>query len=220
MNYYELRKVVQGIIPRKSILEPLEKTRSLVREKGRKVNYRQFNLETSEMLTHQRLLNEEEINNFLEVSLRAAYCPMPLNADVYDGLRCPFGCRYCFADAFRSSLYTSFFDNSKSLGLRFCKPEFFKAELDKLMEYRVNPSKAKGDTAKAVALEIPIRIGIRFEDFIPLEGKKGVTRELLKYLADLDYPVMINTKASLVGREDYVHELARNKAGRQFILQC
>jgi Pretoxin HINT domain len=95
MNYYELRKVIQHIVPRKSILEPLEKATALVKEKGRKSNYQQFNLETNEMVSLQRMLNEEEINNFIEVSLRAAYCPMPLNADVWDGLSCPFQCRYC-----------------------------------------------------------------------------------------------------------------------------
>jgi len=208
VNYYELRKVVEKIIPRKSILEPLEKVTSLVKEKGRKVNYKQFNLETNEMVPLQRMLNEEEITNFLEVSLRAAYCPMPLNADVWDGLKCPYRCRYCYADSFRASLYTAFFDNSKTLGLRYCKPDFFKAELDNLLN-----GKGKGENAKAMSLRIPIRIGIRFEDFFPLEGKRGVAKELLKYLADVNYPVMINTKSNLVGREDYVSELARNKSG-------
>lgn len=95
MNYYELREIVKNIIPRKTILEPLERVASLVKEKGRKVNYQQFNLETNEMASHQRLLNEEEISSFLEVSLRAAYCPMPLNADVWDAMNCPYRCRYC-----------------------------------------------------------------------------------------------------------------------------
>jgi DNA repair photolyase len=208
MNYYELREIVKHIIPRKSIFEQLTKAASLVKEKGRKVNYQQFNLETNEMVSIQRLLNEEEITSFLEVSLRAAYCPMPLNVDVWDAISCPFRCRYCFADSFRASLYTSFFDNSKTLGLRHCKPDFFKSELDDLLS-----GKGKGERAKAMALRIPIRIGIRFEDFFPLEGKRGISKELLKYLADIDYPVMINTKSDLVGREDYLAELARNKSG-------
>lgn len=114
----------------------------------------------------------------------------------------------CFADSFRASLYTSFFDNSKTLGIRYCKPEFFKPELDNLLN-----GKGKGEVARAIKLRIPARIGIRFEDFFPLEGKRGIAKELLKYLADVNYPVMINTKSDLVGREDYVAELVRNKAG-------
>ncbi len=34
------------------------------------------------------MLDTEQINSFLEISLRAAACPMPFNADVWDGLNC------------------------------------------------------------------------------------------------------------------------------------
>jgi hypothetical protein len=74
MNYWELRDIVKTIIPRRSLLEKLEKHAGLVKEKGRKSNYSQFNLETGELVPIQRLLNKDEINSFLEVSLRAAHC--------------------------------------------------------------------------------------------------------------------------------------------------
>lgn len=95
MGYFELRDQLVKVIPRKSILEALQKETGLVKEKGRKSNYKEFSLETGEFVSIQRLLNKEEINSFLEVSLRASHCPMPLNADVYDALRCGFGCKYC-----------------------------------------------------------------------------------------------------------------------------
>jgi DNA repair photolyase len=188
----------------------LEKHLGLVKEKGRKSNYHQLNLETGEMTLHQRLLNKEEINSFLEVSLRAAHCPMPLNCDVWDGLKCGFGCRYCFADSFRASLYTSFFDNSKSLGLRHCNPDFFRSEMDKLMKYRDTRNEGN-ELQRAIGMQIPIRLGIRFEDFLPIEGKRGISLNFLKYMKEQAYPVMINTKSSLIGREDYVRELADNE---------
>lgn len=214
MNYTELREICKDIIPRRSILEPLQKIKGLVKEKGRKKDYHEFNFEKGEFVSIQRLLNTEEMNSFLEVSLRAAHCPMPLNCDVFDGLRCPFACRYCFADSFRASLYTSFFDNSKDMGLRHCKSEYFRAELDKLMKFRGKQlTMSVNEVQKAISLQIPIRLGIRFEDFIPAEGRLGISLNLLRYLAEIGYPVMINTKSGLIGRDDYVRALADNAGG-------
>jgi len=210
-SYWELRELIKDIIPRRMELDDLEKRGSMVKEKGRKSNYHQFNLKTGEMVHLQRLLNKEEITSFLEVSLRAAHCPMPLNGDVWDALRCGFGCRYCYADSFRASLYTSFFDNSKNLGMRYCKPDYFRPELDKLMAFRGIRGKGS-EIQRAIGLEIPIRLGIRFEDFLPVEKRMGISLDFLKYLADVEYPVMINTKSALVGQENYVRVLADNKA--------
>jgi len=99
------------------------------------------------------------------------------------------------------------------MGLRHCDPGYFKRELDKLMKYRGQKVQGVKDVIKAVSLEIPMRFGIRFEDFIAIEGKKKVSLALLKYLAEQEYPLMINTKSDLVGREDYVRVLSDNKAG-------
>lgn len=212
INYWELRKIVKNIIPRMSSFEPVEtKKEGLIREKGRKANYHQFNLETGVFEKNERLLNLEEMNSFLEVSLRSQACPMSLNMDVWDGLYCPHACKYCYADAFRASLYTSFFDNSKSMGLRFCNPDYYKTELDKIFKFRGSRAGNLNDIQKAVSLEMPIRFGIRFEDFLAVEGEKKIALEMLKFLRLHGYPVMINTKGDLIGREDYVKELAENK---------
>ena len=211
-DYWELRKLVEGIIPRRTQLEKLEKHKGLVKEKGRKVNYQEFSFEREQYEIKQKLLNKEEIGSFLEVSLRAAHCPMPLNADVWDGLRCGFGCKYCFADSFRSSLYSAFFDNSKELGLRHAKPSFFRTEMDKLMKHR-GSNKTNTELQKAISLQIPIRLGIRFEDFLPIEAKMGVSLNFMQYLSEQVYPIMVNTKSTLIGREDYVRALSDNKAG-------
>lgn len=212
MNYYNVRKLASKIIPRFNQFIPLDEKKSSVKEKGRKSNYHQFNLESREWVKQERLLNTEEINSFLEISLRAQACPMPLNLDTWDGLLCPFLCKYCYADAFRASLYTSFFDNSKSVGLRHCNPDFYRRELDKLFRLRGTDLSRLQGTKKAVAMEIPIRFGIRFEDFHAVEGKKGISLKMLQYLAENSYPVMINTKSGLIGRDDYVKALSENPA--------
>ena len=118
----------------------------------------------------------------------------------------------CFADSFRSSLYSAFFDNSKELGLRHAKPSFFRTEMDKLMKHR-GSNKTNTELQKAISLQIPIRLGIRFEDFLPIEAKMGVSLNFMQYLSEQVYPIMVNTKSTLIGREDYVRALADNKAG-------
>lgn len=88
MNYWELRKLISKIIPRRTQLFSSKERINAVKEKGRKTNYHQFNIEKKEWAKHERLLNLEEVNSFLEISVRAAACPMPLNLDVWDGLLC------------------------------------------------------------------------------------------------------------------------------------
>lgn len=215
MDYYELRKEISKVVPRKTYLLDSELLRHSVRRpkmKGRKTDYREYKIMGGHWKKIRRELAAERINTFVEISCKAVACPMPFNVDVWDGLKCPYACRYCFAFSFRTSLYTAFFDNVASLGIRHCDPKYFKAGLDKLMLYRgKNPHDVGGAEAKAIALGIPIRFGIRFEDFIAQEAKAGVSLEMLKYLADQSYPVMVNTKSDLIGEDRYVDALSRNK---------
>lgn len=215
MNYWDLRTVVSKLVPRMGALEALETAKEgLIKEKGRKTNYHQFSLDSGQFEKQERLLNTEEMNSFLEVSLRAMGCPMCLNLDVWDGLYCPHRCQYCYADAFRASLYTSFFDNARSMGLRSCNPSYFRGEMDKLLgKYWKQTYTGNEEVPKAISLGMPIRFGIRFEDFMLVEAKERVALNMLQYLRDAGYPVMVNTKGSVIGEDDYVRALADN-AGR------
>ena len=210
-EYYELRAKVSRIIPRLTQLWREKKHADAVREKGRKSGYKEFKLSQGQFVPQERLLNLQEVNSFVEISCRAAACPMPLNLDVWDGLLCPYGCKYCFANSFRASLYTAFFDNSKTMGLRHCNPTMYKEELDKLMKSRgKDPHSIKSDVAKAIATDTPIRFGIRFEDFVDEEREAGISLQLLEYLKEQAYPVMINTKSTLVSEDAYVRALSEN----------
>lgn len=122
----------------------------------------------------------------------------------------------CFANAFRASLYTAFFDNAKTMGLRHCNPDYYIKELDKMNDSRSKSLDEKSKligVAKAYALEIPVRFGIRFEDFVRQEKRLGISLKLLQYFKEISYPVMINTKSHIVGMDDYVKALSENKAG-------
>jgi len=212
MNYWDLRKDISKVIPRASqfVFDGSSGIKG-VKEKGRKSNYEQFNLEKREWVKIERLLDIDEINSFVEVSLRAQSCPMPLNIDVWDGLKCPFGCKYCYADYFKASLYSSFFDNYKKMGLRHCNVDFVKKELDILMKHRGEKVEGNDKVKNAIRQEIPMRLGIRFEDFISKEKKDKISLQLLQYLTDISYPTMINTKSSLIGEDEYVKVLSDNK---------
>lgn len=215
LDYWELRKMVIKIVPRSTILFSNKRKAQIVKEKGRKKNYSQFNLKESEWRKQERLLNTEEINSFLEISTRAAACPMPFNMDIWDGLVCPFACIYCYANSFRASLYTAFFDNSKTMGFRHMNPDKYKLEMDKMGAMRALSFEKKKELSginKAFALDIPVRMGIRFEDFLNTEKRNGVSLTMLKYLSEIEYPVMVNTKSALIGTEPYVKALASNKA--------
>lgn len=214
MNYWELRSQVKDLVPRSTRLSfKSEYFTEWIKEKGRKTNYMEGDLSLGIHVRRERLLNPDEIGSLINVSIRAMGCPLPLNIDTWDGFICPYDCIYCFANSFRASLYKFNFDNAQSVGLRHCNPESFKKKLDVLMIHRGKTIQGVKDEAKAVSLSIPIRFGIQFEDFLPIEGKKKISLSLLKYLSEQEYPVMINTKSDLIGREDYVRILSDNKAG-------
>lgn len=213
MDYWELRRAVARVVPRMTQLFIQKKRAEAVREKGRKRNYQQYNLVHQVWKKQERLLNTEEINSFLEISIRAQACPMPFNMDIWDGLLCPFNCIYCYANAFRASLYTAFFDNSKTMGFRHCNPDYYKREMDKMASLRGNNSDKLQGIYKAFALEIPVRMGIRFEDFLRNEAEERVSLTMLEYLSNIGYPVMLNTKADILGWDEYASALASNPAG-------
>lgn len=212
MDYWEARRYIATAVPRQTTLNNSPGDLYKQKQKGRKSNYHQFNLATGEMDKLERILSTEGLQSFIEVSLRAQSCPMPLNLDTWDGLRCPMGCRYCFADYFRSSLYTSFFDNGKNLKLRHCDPAVVNKELDKLLGHKGERVSGENEVLNAVRLGIPIRFGIRFEDFHNAERKQGISLSVLEHLAQWNYPTMINTKSPIPGSDDrYLKALSENK---------
>jgi len=186
--------------------------RGLVKEKGRKKHLEVKNLVTGDYERIERKLDKDEYKSFIEISLRAAKCPLPMNLDVWDGLKCPFQCAYCYADYFRASLYTSFFDNSGELGLRAINPDKAINRLDKAIKKTTSVSGIPPDVKKAIDYRIPLRFGIRFEDFHYAERSKGVSLKIMKYLNDVEYPFMINTKSTILAEEPYINELNERTA--------
>lgn len=105
MNYYDLREIVKDIVPRRSVLENLGEHSRAFKEKGRKVNYREFKLDEGDFVLQQKLLKKEQIDSFLNISVRAPHCPLPLNSDVWDSTVCPFNCAYCLPPTSKVLMY-------------------------------------------------------------------------------------------------------------------
>lgn len=88
MDYWQLRAIIARVVPGMTQFRTNHKKVERVQEKGRKKNYSEFKLDKGEWVKQERLLNNTEINSFLEISVRAAACPMPFNMDVWDSLNC------------------------------------------------------------------------------------------------------------------------------------
>jgi len=156
-------------------------------------------------------------DSIMEISCRAHSCPYPFNLDPWESGVC-FNCIYCFAIHFKSSLYTSFYDDF-TWKPRPTSFEHLKKTLTEILNARGVQSsereKGKGDSycgsitnvrplKKAAKQRIPLRIGNKSENFLPIEKKVGITLEALKIIKDFDYPLIINTKSTLVAEEPYI----------------
>lgn len=217
-DYWEMRKVLAKVLfPRsnflfdKSILRFEDDIN--VKEKGRKKGYAQYNVLSKRFEKKELHFKNNIIKNFIEVSVRASTCPLPINVDLYDNIICPFGCKYCFSNRYRASLYTSFYDNSKEIGIRACSPEYFLPKMDKLLSASERSIGGASPITKAMSLKIPIKIGARFENVLPIEREKKVTLRMLQYLSENKYPYVVNTKSTVIAEDAYVKALSEFSKG-------
>jgi len=143
-----------------------------------------------------------DFKSILEVSCRAYECPLCLNFDVYTGGVC-YGCIYCFAKLFEQSLYSAFYDGYDYRVVRPASKKHITETLEKLFH-----NKGSGEFQKAFNRKVPIRLGIRDEDFLPSSEKK-YKRSLfaMKLINDHEYPMMINTKSNLVIKNPWFKQI-------------
>jgi len=211
VGYWEVKEKLARLIPRQHLVASIEDPVS-IRTGWRYENLRERKLSPAKWREFTPVeYPQDRIGNAAEVSRKAFTCPLPFNVDVWDGKVCPYDCIYCFANVFRNTLYGNFVQTNANR-LRHHAWVHFKPELDRMMGKRRSPGSLSGP-ARAVALDIPMRIGVRFENFTKAEAKQGVALSLLRYLSEKQYPVIINTKSNLVARDDYLEALAGNKGG-------
>lgn len=211
MNYWQTRALVERIVPRKTLLTPPQRQHR--RRVGRKVDgasWGQWSLRGEWIHLNQKTL-VDEVQQPLEVSCKAAGCPLPLNVDVWDGKNCPYACSYCFANHYKATLWENFFDHTPA-GARRADWKALEPVLAGLMGKRGKTAQG-GPLERAFAANIPLRVGVRFENFTAAEDRHGVALRLLQLAARESYPVIIDTKSALVGTEPYLRALSDNPAG-------
>jgi DNA repair photolyase len=208
LSYWDIRNLVSRMIPRQSVITPVTTAHRL--HKGRRQGYCEYKLFPRGWKEYRRELGQ--MKSALEISVKAAGCPSPLNLDVWDGRVCAYNCLYCFANHFRSTLYANFFDRVPA-GLRTVEWKPFEKELHKMLRLRGQRADQLSAEHKAVALSIPVRIGVRFENFLALESRRHVALKVLKVLRSYGYPVIIDTKSTLPAEDEYIEELANNRGG-------
>ena len=154
---------------------------------------RVYNLKTGLMDKKERVL-KDDFDKILELSCRAAECPLCLNADVYMGF-CSYNCRYCFSLLHLESLMTAFYDAGDSGNVMRLRPASTRRIKEQLIGY-LN-GRFKDGIQDAFNRRVPVRLGIRMEDFLPAEEKHQRSKLFLDILAEYDYPCMVNTKSDL-----------------------
>lgn len=220
LDYWDLKKILsEQLFPRQQRF--FFKTFSTMRglkstEAGslRKSNYAQFNLLNKRWEGQQLLFKKDVLKNFVEISSQKLICPTPLDIDLYDSLTCPYLCVYCFSNKFRSTLYNFFFDNTKSIGMRSCASSYFIPKMERLLSLHEGNKVVNSEMGKAFKIGIPIKIGCRYENLLPMfEKKQRLTLKMIELLASHKYPFIVNTKSPLIGEDEYLKALSLNKEG-------
>lgn len=127
------------------------------------------------------------------------FCSLPLRLDTYAG--CGFGCSYCFAATRGGSVGSSRGSfNPKSLSDRF---------------QRIQKRGPGSAVDELLANRQPIHLGGMSDPFMPQELTSRVSLNVLRILAEKNYPTVISTKADLFARPEYLEILLRGN----FLLQ-
>jgi DNA repair photolyase len=119
--------------------------------------------------------------------------PFSQSINPYRG--CEHGCIYCFARP--SHAYLGF-----SPGLDFETKIVYKPDAAECL---------RKELAKPSYICLPIALGINTDAYQPVERKLGLTRSILKVLAETRHPVSLITKSALILRDlDIISAMARD----------
>lgn len=212
-DYWTVRNALaKSFFPRTQILFDRDlspaRENADVKEKGRKKGYAQFNILANRFERKELRFKTDVIKNFIEVSVRASSCPLPINVDLYDNLICPFGCKYCFSNRYRASLYTSFYDNAREIGIRSCSPDYFIPKMEKYLSASERSIIGASPITKALSIKVPLKIGARFENVLPIERERKVTLRMLQFLTESKYPYILNTKSTVISEDAYIKAMS------------
>lgn len=117
------------------------------------------------------------------------FCAAPIRIDSYDG--CQFGCLYCFSRR-RARRWAG-------NGVHQANARALKRRFD-----RVANGQCSSALDEFLAARVPVQLGGLHDPFTPREKHGTVTYEIMRVLAELNYPTLISTKGDLVTNSNYL----------------
>ena len=132
--------------------------------------------------------------NPLSVTSQFSFCGLPFRLDTYAG--CAFGCSYCFARIRGGNI------NSKKL--KIADPNLI---ITKFKNALRENSAHNGILTEYIRNKMPVHFGGMSDPFQSIEKEYKSSLKVLKYLASINYPVVISTKSVLLEKEPYLSVL-------------
>lgn len=126
-----------------------------------------------------------------------SFCGLPFRLDTYAG--CALSCTYCFA-RLRGG-------NADTKKIRIADT---KQIINKFENSIKKPELTTGILSELIRSRSPLHFGGMSDPFQPIEKTFKVSLTILKYLAQIQYPVVISTKSVLVSDDEYLSVLKSN----------
>lgn len=126
------------------------------------------------------------------VNFACYYCPISLRLDSYVG--CDFGCKYCFANSWMKRMYTA-------MDIHWVRNGALKSLQDRFE--KESPKNGPSIEMQCTNRKVPIHWGGNCDPFPSREKELGVTYEFLKYLHDIDYPIVMSSKSDMILENKY-----------------
>lgn len=134
----------------------------------------------------------------LSLTSQFSFCGLPFRLDTYAG--CALSCSYCFA-RLRGG-------NADTNKIRIAESEKIITKFKNAYKY---PDSNSGVNSEYIRNRTPLHLGGMSDPFQPIEEKHEVTYRVLKYLCEIEYPLVISTKSTLIGKQKYLDILKTNK---------
>lgn len=126
-----------------------------------------------------------------------SFCGLPFRLDTYAG--CSLNCTYCFA-RLRGG-------NSNTIKIRVADYDSIVSKFKNAIQ---KPKSSSGVISEFIRQRVPVHFGGMSDPFQPIENKKKISILILKYLCEINYPIVISTKSILLSEPEYLEALLSN----------
>ena len=133
----------------------------------------------------------------LGLTSQFSFCGLPFRMDTYAG--CALSCSYCFA-RLRGG-------NADTNKIRVANSDQI---ITKFKNANNKPNSNTSVISEFIRNKTPLHLGGMSDPFQPIEEKYETTYKVLEYLCKINYPIVISTKSTLIGKQKYLDLLKTN----------